>query len=110
MSKQPIYLTGHKFEKNGTEIREATTVIHPNEIEAFGTLKEMGKQGLRVLVKYKGETWHLKRANNTEYFKQYDKNKGRARVWYCHKEGERWTDSSTEAHVILWECAWKTAA
>jgi len=79
-------------------------MAHPNTIEAIGTLREMGKRGLRIIVRRNGQTWQVKRANNTEFCKRLDLVKKAAGIPFDHAEGERWL--SDDAHVIAWGAMW----
>jgi hypothetical protein len=98
---KPILLT---LTKHTTE-SELCEMAHPNEIEAIGTLREMGKRGLRVIVRHKGKTWMVKRANNTEFARMWDEVKKAAGIPYDHSEGERWLDDASR--VIAWGAMWK---
>ena len=97
----PIFLTITKH----TATAELCQMAHPNTIEAIGTLREMGKRGLRIIVRHGGMTWQVKRANNTEFCKKLDGVKKAAGIPFDHAEGERWLDDS--ARVIVWRAMWK---
>ena len=98
---KPIFLTLTKH----TAATELCEMAHPNEIEAVGTMREMGKRGLRVIVRHKGQTWQVKRTNNTEFAKRLDGVKKAAGIPYDHAEGERWLDDA--ARVIAAGAMWK---
>ena len=98
---KPIFLTLTKH----TASAELCEMAHPNEIEGIGTMREMGKRGLRVIVRHKEQTWQVKRANNTEFAKRLDGVKKAAGIPYDHAEGERWLDDA--GRVIAAGAMWK---
>jgi hypothetical protein len=99
-NNQPLLLTLTRH----TATEELCTMVHPNDIDDIGTLKEMGKKGLRVIVKFQNKTWQVKRANNSQFAKRYDKVKSTAGVWDTHQEGEKWL--TPEGRVIVWQTMW----
>lgn len=98
--KNPLLLTLTKYGMNGEQV----TMAHPNTLEGFGTLRRGGHRGLQVIFRHKDETWVAIRANNTDFFKAYDENKKALGIWFTHREGEKWYDSSTWKKV--WELLW----
>lgn len=100
-NNNPLFLTLTRH----TATAELCTMVHPNEIDDIGTLKEMGKKGLRVIVKFQGKVWQVKRANNDQFAKRYDKVKANAGVPTSHAEGEKWM--TPEGRVIVWQTMWK---
>lgn len=99
--KNPIYLTLTRSTPDG----EVVTVAHPNEIDAIGTDKWLGKKGLRVIVRHRGHVWRVTRSCNTQFTRAYDKAKIDANIPYDHPEGERWLDDG--ARVIIWRAMWR---
>lgn len=100
-NNNPLFLTLTRH----TATAELCTMAHPNEINDIGTLKEMGKKGLRVIVKFQDNVWQVKRANNAEFFESYDKVKASAGVPFSHSEGEKWM--TPEGRVIVWQTMWQ---
>ena len=98
---KPIMLTLTKH----TATCELCEMAHPNQIEAVGTLQELGKRGLRLIVRFKGQTWQVKKANNTDFFKGADKVKAAAGIPWKHAEGERWLDDA--GRILISEKMWK---
>lgn len=99
----PIHLTLTRF--NPKTMSEEVKIVHPNDFSEIGTRKEMGKKGLRVIIKHGGEVWSLKRDNNVDFFKNYDKVKKDAGVWWTHQEGEKWSDGASKTKI--WRAMWK---
>ena len=99
-TNSPLFLTLTRH----TATEELCTMVHPNAIDDIGTLKEMGKKGLRVIVKFQNKVWQIKRANNEQFAKRYDKVKSNAGVPFSHPEGERWL--TPEGRVIVWQTMW----
>jgi hypothetical protein len=106
----PILLTATELIKTTNELGncvlvERCTMVHPNNVSAIGTEYAMGHaHGFAIIRDSQGKKYNLRKANNTEFFKRFDKVKKAFWIGRYSYEGERWYND--DALLIAAKCMW----